>query len=74
MCRVRFGYQAESLFPRLTGVMESRTAVSGKHAIFCGSHHSLTSEKLATDIVAHTEVHVDTLQPTRTPPARLWLY
>ena len=29
----------------------------------CGSHHNLTCEDIAMDIVKHAEVHVDTLQP-----------
>ena len=36
--------------------------------------HSLTSEGLATDIVEHTEVHADTLQPVCTPLAQFGLY
>ena len=41
----------------------------------CGKHHSLTSENNATDTDEHTEVHVDSLQHTRTPLALFfWLY
>ena len=39
----------------------------------CGPCHSLTSQNFATDIVEHTELHVDTLQLCGRRFPRLWL-